>query len=679
MTDVRGYLESKSLQLKSAGPSNVHTACFFCGEDDRKRGRLYVNIDPSAEIPGLYHCKLCDAKGSLVSLKKYFGDVDERAVESDADHNRLQILAAAATYYHEALGDHPQAFEWLRVKRGLGLSTIVEHQLGYADGGLYSFLRDQGYRTADLLNSGLVIEDRRAGRATDSLHHMVTIPYHVSGNVMQIRGRTFPYKGDGYPEELDGPKYKTPPNQKSRLFNSGAAWDAEELIVTEGEFDAMVLSQAGFAAVGVPGANGWQDAWDGYLETVKRVYVTFDNDSAGVEGAAKLRDRFGPKVRVVEMPLAEPGKPKNDPTEWLIHQGHTAADFRELLELTDSAGLLVTVDQAAVEHLEIQGLDGIRLGIEDLDAAINPGLLPYQLMVILAKSGTGKTLILLNSMHRMAQTQPDLKFLFVSLEQTRGEWFERARRIFRFYNLNADDDDVLDFWRERMLMVDKNRLSQTDFNAVLDDYEYRMGRVPDVVMVDYLGYWAQSFKGDRYERTSDAVMALKQIAKERRTTIIAPHQISRMTKYGEEPDADTARDAGVIEETADFVLMLWSPDHAPIRGNDGSEEEHKSGLVHCRVGKSRHGGRGSLSTLQFAPQSLVLLPHHSEDRNQKRLMEMARNELFYASVNEAWEVSHLRHRGELDVGVPDGPFSPGPAHQQPQNHHQLAMRGTRRR
>lgn len=268
---------------------------------------------------------------------------------------------------------------------------------------------------------------------------------------------------------------------------------------------------------------------------------------------------------------------------------------------------------------------------------------------------TGKTLHLLNTMHqmRMVKGQENLKFLFVSLEQTRGEWFERARRIHRFYNINSTDQEALSWWRDNLLLIDKNRLTETELSSALDDYEYRMGAKPDVVMVDYLGYWARAFKGEAYQRTSDAIMTLKAVAKERRVPIITPHQVSRIAKFGEEPDADAARDAGVIEETADFLFILWRPDALL-----GRSAEEKSGVVHMKIGKSRHGGSGVKLDYQFAPISLAMVPiHHSSDA---RLLQRARNELRYErDYSDKWEQAVYRHRTGFE-----GHLEPNPSIQE---------------
>lgn len=647
-TDVAGYLAAKGIPFKKAGGFEVNTACWFHNEDPTSRGRLYINVDPEAEIPGLFMCQVCGEKGSIVSIKRYFGDPTDEGGKEDDSNTTLEIFAEATSFYHHQLGLFDDVFLYLRGdERGLEVETIVDRSIGYAyhDNSLYKHLRSKGYTTSQVLRTGLVIE--HDGKVRDSLRDMVTIPYYVAGNVVSIRGRAWPYTDED--KAAKRPKYKTCGGNSARLYNSDRTWETDELIITEGEFDCMIMEQLGFPAVGVPGARIWQDTWDGYVSNIRRLWLVFDRDVAGEQGSQKLTERFGPKVKRVQ--LSEEGQ-KKDPTSWVVKEGHTAADFRALMADATKGGLLITVDEASAEHAQYIDQKGLKFGYELLDTMIEPGIIDGQVMVPLAKSGTGKTIFLLNLMQRVSMVpgQENTRFLFISLEQTRGEWFERARRIHRYYNLDATDADCLDFWRDRLLIVDKNRLSMSEFHSVLDDYEYRQGGKPDLVCLDYIGYWARAFKGEPYQRVSEAIMALKEITKDRRIKLIAPHQVSRTTKYGEEPDIDSARDAGVIEETADYVLLLWSPDTQL-----GRTEEDKSGIVKVKIGKSRHGGRGIKLDLHLAPISLAMVPYGSSMHSRMVVKELEWERKYHSK----WEEAVYRHLTGVDGTISGAPWLNG--------------------
>jgi hypothetical protein len=88
-----------------------------------------------------------------------------------------------------------------------------------------------------------------------------------------------------------------------RLLPSGGVWsffgwetvpaESEELVITEGEFDAMAVFQ-GLPAVSLPnGAKNLPVELLPLLEKFKRIYLWLDDDAAGTEGADKFARKLG--------------------------------------------------------------------------------------------------------------------------------------------------------------------------------------------------------------------------------------------------------------------------------------------------------------------------------------------------------------------------------------------------
>lgn len=941
--DLEGYLLSKGLRVKRSG-TQLYTTCVFCQEAPEKRGRLYLD-DSSDETRGLYFCHLCTEKGNIHTLRKHFGDPpldDERSVQGD----RSRRIFNEANYFYKAnLTD--QVRSYLKTSRGLTDETIDTFGFGWANRGseLASHLKSLGFDWDEIIATGLAkVVD--GNKVVDFFNDAITFPYMVAGSVVQIRGRRL--AGDT--------KYLTPPGQPARLFNTDAVWGAQEVVICEGEFDAMALTQVGYHAVAVPGAANWSDSWNGYFEGANRVFVMYDPDDVGQKNCLKVLEALGPKTKNVVLPVPADRAPSEVDPNWLVaNELWGYGEFRNVLDDAIWANsLLVSPRDAHKEWEEVQGVEGFKLGFEYFDNLIRPGLLPGQVMVPLAKAepvtneiptpkgfrkmgdlqvgdnvfgsdgrptkitgvfpqgrkqcyeitfsdrstvtvsgdhlwqvtdwdvhhrpvervvttkdmldeglratgrwrfqvpmttpvqyrrkslpvepytlgsiiangstlrravvlttpdshvldrisehyecsthsvnpgecgrygikgviakirslglevpsrqkfipdiyltasvdqrvallqglmdgdgsaertkphsvsysttseqlaqdvaalvtslggtaavnradrsregksveyrvsimlpadispfhtprkrdvkpvarvprrprrsiiaieragrvecqcirvaaenslyltsrshivthntNSGKTMTLLNIFQRstMVQNQQNAKILFVSLEQTRGDWFERARRIWNFYNLDCDPQDVnkaaIDYWEPRLRLVDKNRITPDEFCTLLGEYQEQMGSRPDLVAVDYLGYWARAFPGrDRYTQVGDAIMELKAIAKEFRIPIIAPHQVNRSAEFGEEFSIDQARDSGAIEETADFVASLWNPDSLK-----GTNEDNRTGTLNMMIGKSRHGGKGQKVKLQFGYMTLVVLPADDPDARKAR-------------------------------------------------------------
>ena len=656
MPDVLGYLHAKNIPIKNATDQNIHTTCVFCDEDPSKRGRLYINVDPDMDPPGLYLCHRCGASGNLTTLKRHFGDqINDRELDSAI---RSEIFMTAATYYHDNLQHYASVAAYLKgPERGFNADIIERYGLGYAPveiayhlttqqrtvkrpNSLFAHLRRHNYAVPDILATGLCQEHDNT--IVDSLAGMITIPYHVAGQVVTIRGRTWPYTDDDFTTWEHGRyqpaknKYKTLGGSTGRLFNTDATWGNKSITVTEGEFDAISLEQAGFPAVAVPGAQAWQPEWDGYFTHMRRVWVIYDRDPAGERGATKLVDRLGTKARRVHL---SPEGVKCDPTMWL--QTHSIGELAELLAEAGKSGLLVTVHDAVDEFRRVQSQSGLRFGWEEADGHLAPGLQPTQLMMLLARTAAGKTVFLLNMMHRirMVPGQEDKRMLFLSLEQTRGEWWDRARRIHRFYFPDQTESDAIAWWEHHIRLVDRNQLSTTDITQILDDYEHDVGGPPDLVCLDYLGYLARGFRGEAYERTGAAVHAVKKLAKDYRMPWIVPQQVSRSAKDGEEFASDAGRDAGTVEETADFLIGMWRPDDAIGRVDTPAPREEPYGSVDFRILKSRHGGRGARLHMQWSPVTLVTVP------TTDPLAARARRECLWHREHptEPWEETVLRH------------------------------------
>lgn len=78
------------------------------------------------------------------------------------------------------------------------------------------------------------------------------------------------------------PKYLPITGHPSRVYNVGAIHRAEdEIHVTEGELDTVILTQLGLHSVAIPGASGFQGHHRRMLAGFNRVWVWGDPDSAG--------------------------------------------------------------------------------------------------------------------------------------------------------------------------------------------------------------------------------------------------------------------------------------------------------------------------------------------------------------------------------------------------------------
>lgn len=620
--DLIAYLTSKGIQVYRAAGAEVTAHCLWCPDGDPKaKGKLYLNTES-----WLYSCKRCDAVGNRKTLLEHFGDEDGLRTVDDPMLRR-RILTEAAELAHEMLLANESKVQYL-LDRGISGELIMAQKIGFVppNVGLSEMLpcrpNLKGYN--DLIASGLVTLNGR-----EFFNDCITIPYFSHGTVVQIRSK-----------DIDG-KYKTTAGDHTRLYNADALFGADHVLITEGEFDSLaVRSQieqsseralTSLSVVGLAGAGSWPDGLVESLAGASKVFIGLDPDDTGKKFAAKLKEALGTKGRIVSLP---DGEPKTDWTDWFKpvtpknpRGGQGWRDLRDLLVESDLAGKqMFTIADAAAKWSRRQSeAPGLKLGWPSLDARLRPGLKQGQVMIPLAATGTGKSVWLSNVIHNLR----DQHVLHLTLEMTAAEVYEHLRRIHRFHFPQATRDEMmLDF--ERLQIVERNRLGRGDIDALVNEYYDTVGETPDLIVVDYLQYYARGFRGtSMYDRVSDAIMELKAIAKESDAGIIAPSQVNRAAERGKPLILDQARDAGTVEETGDFVISLFRPDQLVNR--DTGERPFQSGAFNLQLLKSRHGNEGALCNLTFSNLSLAIVDKKFDHANASRIEQ--ENSLYRQGVH----------------------------------------------
>lgn len=617
--DLVGYLTSKGLQTYTAAGPEVTVHCLFCPDGDPKgKGKLYLNTET-----WLWECKRCTASGNRRTLLEEFGDKDELSYLEGTDPAvRMRILHEATELAHEMLLANDGQLEYL-LARGLSAETIVTARFGYVpkNVGISQMLPSQPSKR-DLISAGLLTVG-----GSEFFNDSLTIPYFSHGHVIQIREK----KANG--------KYRTTGGDHARLYNADAVQAATDIIITEGEYDARILAQELATAsdpalrltgvVGLPGAGSWPANFETYFDLARRVFIALDPDDTGRQYAVKLKALLGTKARLIELPRQ---LPKCDWTEYLKpktasnpHGSHTWRDIKNLVIEADLAGkrMFGMSEARAKWSYRDAHQAGIKLGFPGLDSVIRPGLKPGQVMIPLSKTGTGKSVFLSNVIHNVRGR----RVLYISLELTVAEIFEHLRRIHHFWHRH-DTETQMDGAYANLRVVDQNRLSQSDLATLVHEFTEDVGEAPELLIIDYLGYYARGFRGaSAYEKVTAATMEIKAIAKENDCAVIVPAQVNRGAKDGQPLDADDARDSGVIEETGDFVISLFRPDAAVL---DNGEMPMPTGAFNMGLLKSRHGGKGRSFTLKFSNLSLVIVD--SLDRKATNRVDQE-NAMYRAGTN----------------------------------------------
>jgi DNA primase len=154
----------------------------------------------------------------------------------------------------------------------------------------------------------------------------ITIPiYNQQGEVVFFRLAKYP--DDNRP----APKMRSSPGSSVELYG----WDEVlkrpgEIIICEGEFDRLVLQSQGFAAVtSTAGAATFRPEWAKMISQIENVYICFDNDQAGANGAQVVALMI-PHAKVVQWPeeIGEGG----DVTDFFVRLKKGRENFLKVLQ-----------------------------------------------------------------------------------------------------------------------------------------------------------------------------------------------------------------------------------------------------------------------------------------------------------------------------------------------------------
>ncbi len=270
------------LKIRQRNEQEILGICPVCGCNDAN-----FNIGKLA-----WRCWHCPSRGRIIAKEGY--EIAETVVpELDVKAIR-SLYSSFAESCHQNLTN--EVVSYLKDKRGLNDETIETFHLGFCSDKFYD-----EYSNSLAEDAGLLYQDYPI------LSNRITIPYLYQGEVTDLRGRIiesmFSYK------EHTATYTSLSGNHASRgatfLFNQDAINNSDWVILTEGEFKAIVGHQFGYPVVATPGIFGWQRGWSKLFKD-KEVYLAADFDCtcgycSPAYLMAKLIKKEVPKFKIILM------------------------------------------------------------------------------------------------------------------------------------------------------------------------------------------------------------------------------------------------------------------------------------------------------------------------------------------------------------------------------------------
>lgn len=555
MNEIQEYLEQRGFKLKivegKRGPWFNTNRCPFCHSSDWN----HFFVDPES---GYYICHRCGSSGSFLTLKEAMGDMAKVSTIKDLSVNKEErpppVSMEEIEDAHRRLLTDGKTLKYLHSRR-FSMEAINHFKLGVSE------------------EDGIL---------------WLWYPYIYKGTAINVKKRSLP------PADK---RFKRTPGGESTLLNE-EIFDTkpEEIILTEGESDCISLWSAGVHnVVGVSiGAEGINTKWIDQLDKIGRIYLAYDSDEAGTDGAYKMANRLGIE-RCYRIVLPPSIKDVNS----FFMMGYTGKQFLDLMSMAEpfhvqsvsSLGEEISKAIYNIASANTEETQGITLPWPKLDRLIN-GFMPGDLISMAGKPGVGKTSMALNIAYHF--TQVGIPTLLFELEM-------RPQRILPALvalHTGKNRNEVMNI---EILQAAYNDLKKTPF---LFSYHYKKPNFDfcaDTVRKCYSRYGLKFLifdnlhflvrsKQDQTREVSQVVQNFKLLAEELAIPILLIVRPRKTVHAGMITNEDL-KDSADIEGDSDIVILL----HRDQRKSEGEmlgTEGIFSSTLYVRVSKARFASGG---------------------------------------------------------------------------------------
>lgn len=248
MDSVIDFIEKNKLGKYRASSDQIELGCPNKKCPNHGQMQFYI-----ASKTGAFYCHRCNWKGNTLKALAFKLGIITLVQPVEAEH--IFISPNDITAWEDSLWENDEAMDFLTLKRGFSEEVIGEFKLGFKE-----------------LDGQPVI----------------VIPFFDKTDACV--GLKYYY----YKHPNNKSKMRFEKGSKIQAYNLNKIDTSKDLIVTEGEFDAITAWQYGHKnVVSIPnGANGI-NGWTKEIEGVNKYIVCFDNDIAGQEGANKFAEVMG--------------------------------------------------------------------------------------------------------------------------------------------------------------------------------------------------------------------------------------------------------------------------------------------------------------------------------------------------------------------------------------------------
>lgn len=408
--------------------------------------------------------------------------------------------------------------------------------------------------------------------------------------------------------------YRTTEEKKRVWQDTGAApclfgWQAlgeeayrnREILICEGQIDAMTWTQWGIPALSIPNGTGktWLEFEWANLEAFKTIFLSFDQDAAGHANAAEVAGRLGKhRVRFVRMPHKDANA--------ALQGGATASEAKKWVEAAEYSTVshLVKADHFLAGTIEqffpTNGAAGVPIGQtrhdnDEYTFRFRDG----ELTVWTGVSSHGKSTLLNYAMVELA-CKTKRPSLIVSLEMAPAKIIRRQILAMGMTISNPKDVGMaMDGLKKWILFCDK--VGQISRAELFEMMQYAVARYGVAnIAVDSL-MRVQGLEED-YPAQNEFVVNLVTFARESGAHVhLVAHP--RKSPGHNAPEAHDIKGSGHIRDNADNVLVVWRNREKEKMIENGDRAAKGQPDARLIVDKDREEGLYRDFPLTFNPQT----------------------------------------------------------------------------
>lgn len=248
-------------------------------------------------------------RAGISNEQQAFIDVRKHRIERNAEiFDDLYLYCTQRGWTREA-------WQYLTEKRFLSAKSILFFKLFFIQNyfEVNNHLKKR-FPMDDLRRAGLFNIKEDGGGNLIFYHHRLIIPYLHNKQIVYLRGRYFDVDNN---TKTSSNRYfglrndALGVNSPKRFYNSDALNDllpGERVHITEGEFDAMLMEDAGFKTIAIPGAGNIPKIEKFAKLKDAEVVLIPDNDEAGSKlqlELVKIFEAMGNRISIKKLPAKD--------------------------------------------------------------------------------------------------------------------------------------------------------------------------------------------------------------------------------------------------------------------------------------------------------------------------------------------------------------------------------------